>query len=164
MSTCSMRINVSDGTVQLVHQAAALAHGTRVAVRAFAFECSKSGEHSFRDRIGTEKAHEPYQSMAALIAEQMLDLTAINLRLWLRHTEHVDEKHLSDGRCRETLLNDLRPFRRQPPVVWLVGLPPPALLERAGVDRAAAARAVDWPRDMGAAPPTAVFRSHRVDR
>src|SRR5262245_33566252 len=111
MSTCSWRINVSDGTVQLVHQAAPLAHGTRVAVRAFAFECSKSGEHSFRDRIGTEKAHEPYQSMAALIAEQMLDLAAINLRLRLRHAEHIDEKRLNDDALRENHLNDLRAFR-----------------------------------------------------
>src|SRR5262245_43815019 len=107
MSTCSWRINGSDGTVQFVHQAASLAHVTYTAVWAFPFEGSKSGEHFFRDRIGTEKAHELDQSMAALVAEQMFDLTAINLRLWLRHAEHVDEKRLYNDALREDHLNDL---------------------------------------------------------
>src|SRR5262245_22706489 len=46
----------------------------------------------------------------------------------------------------------------------LVGLDPTALLERAEVDRDAAARDVELPRDVGDARPTAVFRPHGVDR
>src|SRR5262249_9648066 len=46
----------------------------------------------------------------------------------------------------------------------LVGLDPTALLERAEVDRDAAPRDVELPRDVGDARPTAVFRSHGVDR
>src|SRR5262249_16978081 len=46
----------------------------------------------------------------------------------------------------------------------LVGLDPTALLERAEVDRDAAPRDVELPRDIGDARPAAVFRSHRVDR
>src|SRR5262249_52310872 len=122
MSTCSWRINVSDGTVQFIHQAAPLADVTCAAVGAFAFEGSKSGQHFFRDRIGTEKAHELHESMAALIAEQMLDLATINLGLWLRHAEHVDEKRLHNDALREDHLNDLRAHGCQCHHMMLVGL------------------------------------------
>src|SRR5262245_7199445 len=111
MSSGSSRLKVSDRTVQFVHETAALAHVTGAAVRAFAVESPKSREQLLPARIGTEEAHELDETMAALIAEQMLDLTAINLRLWLRHTQHVDEKRLNDDALRENHLNDLRAFR-----------------------------------------------------
>src|SRR5690242_13050172 len=47
--------------------------------------------------------------------------------------------------------------------MMLVGLHPTALLERAEVDRHAAARDVEFSRDVGDAGPAAVLRSDFVD-
>jgi hypothetical protein len=96
-----------DRTVQFVHETAALAHVTGAAVRTFAIERPKSREELLSARIATQEAHELHETMAALIAEQVLHLAAINLGLRLGHAEHIHEerfqsRHASRGSLRKT--------------------------------------------------------------
>src|SRR5688500_11428992 len=117
------------GIFQLIDQAMPLADMARARVRAGGLEHSKLLDqlpaHRRSRRQELQKVHEP---LPRRVADQVLDLAAVDFSLRLRYTEHARQERLDDDALRHDRVDHLEALRRQLDETVLVGLDPAALL------------------------------------
>src|SRR5687768_993467 len=146
-----------DRIFEFIDQAMSLAHIARAAVGTGRLKRAKLLDqlpaHRRSRRQELQKMDEP---LARRVADQMLDLAAVDFSLRFGNAAHAAQLRLDDDALRHPAVPHLESRWRQLSETSLVGLHPPALLQSLQVDRDTAPRDVEVPGDIVNVPRAAV--------